>query len=113
VHVQVNGAAYTATLRYDEAAQNMAVELAGITPADRVEVVLRCVDRSWRDRTDRRAQRCRQLLRAFRMNVNTKQRIDEQLERELEDPAILKALGVSGSVAHVEALRSVIACEDL
>ena len=113
VKIEVNGVKREVTTHYAEAARNWVVELRGITPTDRVALTLRCIDQPWRDHTDRRAQRCRQMLHTFRMNVDAKRDLDKRLPQVLANPALLKTLGAAGRAAHIEALRSVLENEDL
>ena len=108
IRVAVNDVRRDAASNYDEAARTLLVELTGISPTDRAVLILRRADRPWMDREDRRARRCRQLLRAFRLESDRKRDIDEHLEEIFEDPTLLRSFGAGVKDAHLEALRSVI-----
>lgn len=107
IHVTLNGIPHEVSAHYAETERNLVVELTGIAPADRVDVNLspgvpaRAVD-------DRRAVRCRQMLRTFRMDSESKRWIDQYLEEILDNVEQLREFGPGVKDAHIAALRSVI-----
>ena len=84
IHLEVNGVSRDAQMKYDAVAQDLTIELAGIAPTDRVELTLRPIDPAWLI-ADRRAARCRQMLRIFRLESESKRWIDQHLDEILDD----------------------------
>ena len=79
IHIEVNGVSRDAQVNYDAVAQDLTIELPGIAPTDRVEMTLRPIEPAWL-LEDRRAARCRHLLRTFRMESESKRWIDQHLD---------------------------------
>ena len=62
---------------------------------------------------DRREQRFRRMLRAFRMASASKQWIDQYRAEIFEEPELLRECGAAVKDTHIEALRSIIKGEKL
>jgi alpha-glucosidase (family GH31 glycosyl hydrolase) len=107
IRVEVNGASRHAPVNYAEATQDLTIELRGIAPTDRVEITLRPIAPAWL-REDRRAARCRRLLRIFRMESESKRWIDQYLDEIFDDVEQLRECGPGVKDSHIAALRSVI-----
>jgi alpha-glucosidase (family GH31 glycosyl hydrolase) len=112
VTLQINGVSHTAVTLYDEELQRYTIEVIA-APSDRVEMAVQCGDRSWTAQDDRREQRFRQMLRALRMESDTKRWIDQYRAEIFEDPDQLKEFGAAVKDAHIAALRSVLESEGL
>jgi alpha-glucosidase (family GH31 glycosyl hydrolase) len=107
LQIVVNGLRREAPITYDTAAQDVVIELAGIAPADRVEITLSAITPGW-EIEDRRAARCRQMLRTFRMESDSKRWIDQYLDEIFDDVEQLREFGSAVKDNHSAALRSVI-----
>jgi hypothetical protein len=105
--IEVNGVSRDTQLKYDAVAQDLTIELAGIVPTDRVELTLRPIDPAWL-LEDRRAARCRQMLRIFRLESESKRWIDQHLDEIIDDAEQLRELGPAVKDSHLAVLRNVI-----
>jgi hypothetical protein len=108
VAVLVNGMAREVNTRYEAATETFTIGPFSVTPSDTVEVNIANDNAPLATWIDRRAEKCRRLLRAFRMESETKRWIDQYLEDIFDDPAQLKEFGAAVKDAHIEALHSVI-----
>jgi hypothetical protein len=107
IHIEVNGVSRDAQVNYAEGAQDLVIELPGIAPTDRVELTLRPIEPAW-PLEDRRAARCRQMLRTFRMESESKRWIDRRLDEIFDDVEQLREFGPGVKDSHIAVLRSVI-----
>jgi hypothetical protein len=105
IHLEINGVARDVQMEYAESAQDLTIELTGIAPADRVELTLHPIATA---QIDRRAARCREMLRRFRMESDSKRWIDQSLEDLFEDAERLREFGPAVKASHIAALRSLI-----
>ena len=112
VTLKVNGVSRDAVTLYDEDLQRYTIEVIA-APTDRVEIVVQPNGESWLAQDDRREERFRQMLRAFRLESDTKRWIDQYRAVIFEDADQLKEFGAAVKDAHIEALRCVIESERL
>ena len=70
-------------------------------------LTLRPIEPAWL-LEDRRAARCRQMLRIFRMESESKRWIDQHLDEIFDDVEQLRELGPAVKDSHIAVLRSVI-----
>ena len=105
--IEVNGMSRDTQLKYDAVAQDLTIELAEIVPTDRVKLTLRPIAAAWLFE-DRRAARCRQILRIFRLESESKRWIDQHLDEILADVNRLREAGATVKESHLAVLRSVI-----
>jgi hypothetical protein len=105
IQLAINGLAHDVQMPYDDGTQDVMIELAGIAPTDRVELTLRPIKPAL---VDRRAGRSRDMLRAFRMESDSKREIDQALAEIFEDVERLREFGAAVKDSHIAALRSVI-----
>jgi hypothetical protein len=106
IHLEINGVSCNAMMTTDAVTQAATIELAGIAPTDRVELTLGPIKLAL---VDRRAARCREMLRHFRLESDSKREIDQALSEIVEDVERLREFGAAVKDSHLAALRSVIA----
>lgn len=110
--VTVNSVPSDGISLYDKELQRFTLEVV-TAPTKQVEVAVRYEGKSWQAQDDRREQRLQQMLRAFRMESDSKRWIDQYRAEIFEDPDRLKEFGAAVKDAHIEALRSVIDSREL
>ncbi|HEY4721695.1 MAG TPA: TIM-barrel domain-containing protein, partial [Anaerolineae bacterium] len=108
VEVRVNSVKQEIKSSYAAASDTFTLEAIAVKPTDKVEITLAASEASLLARIDRRAEKCRQLLRTFRMESDYQRAIDERLPEVLADASVLQTLGAGVKDAHIAALRSVI-----
>ena len=105
--VKVNGVLHEVMTLHDEELQRLTLEVSA-APGDRVAITVRHAGPAWMALDNRCEQRFRRMLRAFRMESESKRWIDQYRAEIFEDPELLKEFGAAVKDAHIEALRSVI-----
>ncbi|MBI5031350.1 MAG: DUF5110 domain-containing protein [Chloroflexi bacterium] len=93
---------------YDEPSASLTVDGISITPKDSVTITLTTPSNTLLSRRDRRIEKCRKMLRTFKMQSGLKLRIDCDLEKILHDPGLLHGYGIYMKDAHLAALKSVV-----
>ncbi len=85
--LSVNGAAQAVAWTYEEATESLALPAVAVGPADELALSFGVSAGSLLSRRDRRAETCRAMLEAFRMNSWVKWEVERMLPALLQDPA--------------------------
>ena len=108
IEVRVNGVTREIKSTYAAALDTFTLAEIAVKATDKVAVTLAATGTTLLARIDRRAEKCRQQLRTFRMESDSQRSIDERLPEILIDASVLQTLGAGVTDAHIAALRSVI-----
>ncbi|MGE5141097.1 MAG: TIM-barrel domain-containing protein, partial [Rudaea sp.] len=93
---------------YDEESESLAIGQVVLRTQDELELIVSTSAPDLMSRRDRRIDKCRNMLRAFRMDTTVKLRIDKDLDRILERPNLLESYPEGMHDSQRAALRSVV-----
>jgi len=86
LRLTINGVEQPAAWTYDDATDSLALPPMALGPTDELVVTLGAAEGSLIARRDRRPERCRAMLRAFRLNSWAKWAVEQALPELLRDP---------------------------
>jgi hypothetical protein len=108
VRVTINGAEQNSSTQHDPLTETFSMKDVVLDSRAVLVITLIVNEGELMSRRDRRVETCRKLLRAFRMESETKKKIDQNLPAIFANLNLLRSFGIYAKDAHLAALTNVI-----